>query len=87
MKTVQLPVADMAVDPTPLNPQDAGWADTFAVSVDGATLTVQRIDDADSGWWQPLELLAMAPNPPGIVIRQCGALATAVESSTASAHS
>ena len=52
--------AGYTVDPTPRNPQRAGWTDVFAATVHGDRLTVRRTDSA-KGWGQPLQLLATPP--------------------------
>ena len=59
--TATLPGLGYTVDPTPRNPQLAGWTDVFAVTVRGDQLTVRRMDSA-KGWGQPLQLLATPPD-------------------------
>jgi len=65
-KRVRLPLPDLIVSPNPVNEQDPRWQDSFSVEVDGTLLTVRRVD-ADGGWSQDLELMALSPTP--IIVR------------------
>lgn len=54
-KTITLPETGITVYPTPINPQDPGWNNTFKVSVSGDKLNVTRTDQ-QTGWGQMLQL-------------------------------
>lgn len=57
-KTVMLPHLDLTVSAVPRNEQDPSWNDRFVVDVSGRALRVQRVDNSNIGWGQPLELIA-----------------------------
>jgi len=55
-KELDLPAANLYVDPTPLNKQNDEWTDSFECQVVGSKLRVRRTDSLGAGWGQDVVL-------------------------------
>lgn len=78
---ITLPTTGLTVSPTPINPQNPDWNNTFNVSVSGDQLTVTRTD-MNSGWGQKLQLRAVEGNNAGFMMENKGCASGQGPSST-----
>ena len=78
---ITLPTTGLTVSPTPTNPQNPDWNNTFNVSVSGDQLTVTRTD-MNSGWGQNLQLRAVQGESAGFMMENKGCASGQGPSST-----
>lgn len=78
---ITLPTTGLTVSPTPINPQNPDWNNTFSVSVSGDQLTVTRTD-MNSGWGQNLQLRAVEGENSGFMMENKGCASGQGPSST-----